>query len=763
MVQRRVQDTYEQIEVPLGQNRSSKKDSAQKAGVGLDTKAARGELPERSSAVETRTQAIPQGSASRIAALRPRTAQKMAPREAESWPILPKDRELRGRRGRYRIVNLLKEGERVRLYQGILVINSMPVLIKQYLLPERDFNQKEVRERKEKFEIHAGVNLKNGKGQDFRLISPWDAIAPRNEYCCYLITEPIDNSLTLREYLAKEGPMTSLQVRQVLNQVLQTLCFLHSQRFRISTGEVQQGLAHGNLSLDSLLIAIVDQQSAINEQQFFIYVSDLAFWEHLFLPPTAKTVNPSFPKDLIDLGTVSFYLLSGGTVDSSSVPLDPKIKQQWPTVNDTPLEGFIRRLLGLNGAFKSAEEARQALLSLPLESQIDRADVSAPEEQEVKNSRLLRLLLRAFVLGLLAGLVGALIWLLLTWQRNGAPTIEGLTKDPYGCCIKTVTGIPPGEFTYTAANDATWKYLLAQPSLVSPDKKFEDELKARQMELQLVYKPENSENSAIQALKKGEIDFLLTHDTSKSDDKITKEGLIYNPVAYNGIVVFVPFSDAQRKGSLPEALKGKISFEQLRKLYTGKINNWKELGDAMPDLPVTLYIPAEDEALNIFKNIVFKNHPEEEKEFDRRIDEGKILRKNTQDALRDIFLVKFEEREEKRGSIGFGLLNQVFNQCSVYPLAVGEENQEVQALVLDNSQAIDPTTDLCNKKGSYRPNVQAFKSGEYPFSYRLVVVYDKNNRELVGEKFADILKTDEGQSLIAETGVVPLRFIPNNK
>jgi ABC-type phosphate transport system substrate-binding protein len=120
----------------------------------------------------------------------------------------------------------------------------------------------------------------------------------------------------------------------------------------------------------------------------------------------------------------------------------------------------------------------------------------------------------------------------------------------------------------------------------------------------------------------------------------------------------------------------------------------------------------------------------------------------------------FEKADSKQqiGAIAFSRLSQVFGQCSVYPLALVEEgNRPVQALIQDNGQPVNPTTDLCNDKGSYYPNVQVFKDRAYPLAYPLAVVYPRDNsRPPVGVKFADMLRTQEGQQLLSKTGLVPL-------
>jgi hypothetical protein len=63
-----------------------------------------------------------------------------------------------------------------RLYRGTQLSNSHPVLIKEYLLPDYCFNPEEAKVRKDAFRLKAGVNLADGRVQDFRLCHPWEAI-----------------------------------------------------------------------------------------------------------------------------------------------------------------------------------------------------------------------------------------------------------------------------------------------------------------------------------------------------------------------------------------------------------------------------------------------------------------------------------------------------------------------------------------------------------------------------------------------------------
>ncbi|NES86656.1 MAG: phosphate ABC transporter substrate-binding protein, partial [Moorea sp. SIO2B7] len=111
------------------------------------------------------------------------------------------------------------------------------------------------------------------------------------------------------------------------------------------------------------------------------------------------------------------------------------------------------------------------------------------------------------------------------------------------------------------------------------------------------------------------------------------------------------------------------------------------------------------------------------------------------------------------GSIGFDAFSKVFGQCSVYPLALEDENQNpISPLIQENGKPVNPQTDLCKDKGNYRPNIKAFISERYPLAYPLTVIYPRDNRlEPKGKKFAEILRTKEIQRLLQQTGLIPLQ------
>jgi len=642
IVSRRAQHEYEKVEIPFGSENGKSTNQTPSLEPQIN-----GEVKSNSASPQIPWRPIIQNSQAGI-------------------PPLKRNDQIRGRRGRYQVVSdtAISALERVRFYEGIQVTNNKSVVIKEYLIPNADFNLAEARKSKEDFEQITSMNFRNGGGQDFRLTVPWDAIAPRDERRCYLITEPIADSVTLREYLAQTNhPMSSQDLREFLKQVLQTLWFLHNQKIRLPSGEIRYGLPHGNLTLDSILIVRNEQQSTSLTQHFFIYLCDLAIWEDLFLPLKLKNINQTVPKDLKDLGYICFYLWMGG--DKHPVygqPLDPKNEQDWSKVDDIFLKNFIQRLIGIETPFNNADEARKAILTAPVaesEPQVKTQLESPAQDGSSRKLLILRILLISFTLGFL----GPLLFLQL--REVKLESTESVKNTKYSL-IKDVQNVPNGKFVYTAAkSEGTWDSIIyiydsrnnkrvKRTSLVGFGTTFEKELEKRGMRSQLDYQSELSIDKALQKMNRGEAQFLITGLTDNSATQFEKLNFTPQPFAYEGIVVYVPFSDSQRTGSISEGLGGKINFEQLRRLYTGKIAKWNQLDNSLPNLPVKLYIPKEEAVVNRFEQVVFKDHPEEVKQFKELIANNKITTQETLDTLGNQILGDFEKDKDNNGGIGLG-------------------------------------------------------------------------------------------------------------
>ncbi|NJN85495.1 MAG: hypothetical protein HC881_03250 [Leptolyngbyaceae cyanobacterium SL_7_1] len=492
---------------------------------------------------------------------------------------------------------------------------------------------------------------------------------------------------------------------------------------------------HGNLSLDSLLLVPTPlaERAIDDDLQFFVYVTDLALWEHLFLPTHAQPPTPTPAQDLVDLGYVAYQLLTGND-DRPNLLLE----QPWATVNDLPLKQFLRQLGG--GDFKAnVEEARQTLLHLPWQEPI--AESAPPAHALTPFTNSSNVLRRLLVLGLLGGIgvglgVGWRSWA----ERSGAgPTLA------HPCCL-TEIALPDTAVSYTTEAGGIWSDILRTPNRVAFNRSLEQTLQERDRRLNR-YTLTVVAGEALAAVQSGEAAFALTEWRDS-----LPAGLHQEVVALDGLVIVVAFGDGNRAHTVPQALQGTISFEQLRQLYTGTPPDWR-LATPLQDWTIQLYRPNDPAAIAHFERLVLQT--------DGAIERFRALPIATLPATQMFgnILQDFEQRQTI--GIGFARLSQVINQCSVYPLAVQQSGRPVQAIGQTQGHPITPTTDLCGDKGSYQANVAVFNTdGElratpYPLKSRLTVVYRQDSQ--AGRQFAAALKTDEGQALLRAAGLVPLR------
>ena len=395
----------------------------------------------------------------------------------------------------------------------------------------------------------------------------------------------------------------------------------------------------------------------------------------------------------------------------------------------------------------------------PLQKEITKENaLGVEEEQETKNPRFLFLLLGFLSLLFLGGLTWFFIY--KPESNVSAQTSDNISPKK----IKEVPNVPSGNFKYTST-----KNLLPQKQYFR--NQFEEELKINKPKYKLNYINLKPGETAIEKVKSGEVDFAITSLVNKLPPEVDGK-----EIAYDGLVVFVAYSYSNRENSLPQTLNGRITFEQLRKLYFGKIDNWQQKPINASDIDVRLYAPDNKEVVKIFEQKVL--HTKDF--FDKR---QNVLTKQNNTYISPIKTslipptinqitsryggssfamllqtVYREFEENKLGAIAFGKLSQVFGQCSVYPLAlVDGDGEPIQPLIQDNRQPVKPNTDLCEDKGSYYPNTEVFKTGQYPLAYPVAIIYlNDNSLPPAGAKFADMLRTKEGQKLLKEIGLVPL-------
>jgi ABC-type phosphate transport system substrate-binding protein len=608
--------------------------------------------------------------------------------------------------------------------------------LKEYLLPKRCFNDFEAQQRRTSLIQVTKATLSNTKSVEFRLLSPLEAIAdPGSDRVFLIFPDRLAATPTLKHTLQETGAFSASVVRQTLNQVLQTLHFLHN----LPMGTT--GSAHGNLSLESIL----------KQEDGYIYLCDRACWEQLFLP-RLKEETATIQQDLVDLGFVAFSLWTGQVTraDIDGV-LNPREGRDWPQ-SDPPLKDFICHLLGLNMPFENALVARQTLLNLPQSDLGSSSRVQRPPATQNKSKSR-----RYWLFSLLAlPLLGGLLWLLIPrlMPKSYAETKEFKNLLP---AFTDVNELQPGNYPYMGESLGTWATIL--------DKRPFDERRVRELLTQprsdisakFGYRPYAPKQSPLEEV------LTVNHQANFAITSLVRalpENFLHETIAYDGLLVYVP---AYKSQDLPSTLQGQITVEQLQQIFTGKITRWKQLGDQFPDLPITPYRPTESEALRLFEARILNNDPNLIAQFKR------VPQRSTFTTLRSIAAGERKAQTGEAGSISFGLLAQTWDQCKVYPLAIAQKNAApVQPLLKETTngtlQPVSPSDNLCFEKKPL-PNLSAFSTAQYPLSAPLVVAYPRDN-DLPGHRsgplFAKLLKTQEGQYLLQQAGLVPLQPTPQN-
>ena len=643
----------------------------------------------------------------------------LPPPDAKILGILERS-AIQGRSGHYQAQTYWGPRGNGHLFGAIETTSKRPVVIKEYLLPATQFTKAEAFQRQSSFQRLGGMQLADGRLPEFRVMQPLEAIADtESPELFFLVTGDRDRAPTLRQHLQASGALPRLQVQEVLSQILQSLEFLHQQKFTLPSGAIQNGLIHGNLSLDSVLW---DE----SQSQPFVYLCDLWLWEQWFdatepLGRSTQVTPDNRQLDLRAVGTIGTALLQG--LETEPVEIAPSLR---------PILEALRA-----GKYDSASTARRDLLELSARSPaaIDPFDPSAVPAPSA--SRLLSPLLALSLMGLVVGAF-------MLWPRLQATESSSAPARPVStCCLKEVSAIPPGKYRYTAVQGGTWANVLGQGSLLKRNQGLTDALAIAQPKLQLQYVPTTSLDQVLTQVQSGEVDFaILPVVNDLPSDLLAQE------IAYDGLATVVSFSYSQRRQGLPRALQGRLSLNQVQQLYQGQINQWDQIAGAAQEVKFgRRYASKNPEAIAIF--------------------EQRLLQSRQLGALPDVKVLPFIDllhqvirdfEESDIGSVGFLTLSEMWGQCSVYPLALQQaEKTAVQPLVLSNGQDINPETNLCNRKGAYGPESKRFQAGQYPLSYPIMVVYPRDNRRsMIAKKFIELMRTIEGQQLLRAAGLIPV-------
>ncbi|BAY81530.1 putative serine/threonine kinase [Calothrix parasitica NIES-267] len=684
--------------------------------------------------------------------------------------------ELQGSISKYVIDELIKDNQSIDKYvyyeyRGKNLDDKQLVKIKEYIFVDRELQQYQ-----QEFVKRTNLKFKSNptNGQDFRLIISSDAFVDKNKNRCYIITLLDENYISLRDYLNIEGNIDEIKVSSLLQQVLQSLDALHSQKIMLGNNDIFRGLAHGNINIDSLLIKN-------NNDNFLVYLSDFAIWEDIlknqeFRIASYYCTDSKFKDDLRSLGDVALRALFWNQVRDNDFNLNNSniIQDYLSKRNDGGLTEFIFRLIGANGIdgkFQNIEEALKAFkrikpnksnfntqhklkeINSSKQTQISVKQQESNYNNSVNNSSFfskILLFIPIFALCLIAWFLfdnrEEFIKLFLGDDKVSEP--ETSVNDELLSDSQVIVDEQVSDWI-NKKSFASYKEYFSLKNILSNKSKGKiifDEREIRKTEevIQQIAKKKTNFNFAIVSLA---ISNKSTHKSNNSDEKECKfdevpKNLQCQVIAYGGIVFFVPYSDGYKNNSILNSLNGNIDDKKLADYYQDKgekkaIKLYKSEDNKLVDL-VTKQFNKEQFVIPSYVESIEKS------KFNKTLQD---IRKN------------FENDEVD--SIGFGLLSKVYGQCSVYPLALKDVNDEkyVQPFVDNNGDEISPTIDLCNDKGSYRLNYKAFRndsdSEKYPLRFAIAVIYPTEQEE--GKLFADMMLTDEGQTLLEEVGLVPAK------
>ncbi len=342
------------------------------------------------------------------------------------------------------------------------------------------------------------------------------------------------------------------------------------------------------------------------------------------------------------------------------------------------------------------------------------------------------LFLRGLIIGKVLTLmvIGGLLWWLLkpnlSSSRNSADssnqTFNAVSST--ASTFQTVADVPPASFNY--GGSTAWASIR---QLV------DSQIQSARPELQLRYvDPVNGSpgsSSGIRMLLDGKLDFAQSsRPLTDEEQAMAKERgftLEQRQVGKDGIAVIVN----------PSLNVSGLTVEQLQQIYLGKITNWNQVGG--PNLPITAFSQRPEDA----DTAIFPSNSDLK---------GQGLGSNVQYVYSTTEAVR--QLSKTPGGVYYASARSVVFQCSVKALLLGSTSG--QLIPPYREPMVSP--EQCPRQRN-QLNTQAIKNGSYPMIANLFVIIkqNKSREEQIGDAYAKLLLTDQGQRAIEQAGFVGVR------
>jgi phosphate transport system substrate-binding protein len=301
----------------------------------------------------------------------------------------------------------------------------------------------------------------------------------------------------------------------------------------------------------------------------------------------------------------------------------------------------------------------------------------------------------------------------------GSAQIKGAVVQTYRK-LSDVPNVPQGIYNY---GGSTTFAPLRSPTILSQLSKDFPQYQLRYTE-PVTGKP--GSGKGIEMLIEGQLSIAQSSRSPKDGEfasaKARGFALDSVPVAIDGIGLFVTPS------LVNQGVKG-LNINQVRDIFTGKIQNWKEVGG--PNLKVTPISrdPNAGGTVDFFIENVLQKQP--------LGTDVKIARDAT-DSIR--------QTAAAPGGISFATTAELINQRTIRLLAIGKGGSQ---------SFVSP----CGDDACTSANSKAFTDSSYPITRRLFVVLKRDGKldEQAGVAYANLLLSDEGQQLVKQAGFVSIR------
>nr|MDZ8042654.1 substrate-binding domain-containing protein [Nostoc sp. CreGUA01] len=340
------------------------------------------------------------------------------------------------------------------------------------------------------------------------------------------------------------------------------------------------------------------------------------------------------------------------------------------------------------------------------------------------------LFLRGLIIGKVLTLmvIGGLLWWLLKpnflsrGSTNSYSSNRNLNSASTGkSTFQTIADVPTGSFNY--GGSTAWASIR---QLV------DSQIQSDRPELQLRYvdptKNSPGSSSGIRMLLDGQLDFAQSSRPLTNEEQAiaTQKGftLEQRRVGIDGIAVVVN----------PSLKVPGLTVDQLQQIYSGQITNWEQVGG--PNLPI---VPLSQQPENADAVIFSSNN-------------NQALGSNVQYVYSTTEAVR--QLSKTPGGVYYASARSVIPQCSVKALPLGRTSGE---LIPPYREPLVSQENCLRQRNQV--NTEAIRNGSYPITADMFVIIKQNKgrEQQIGDAYAKLLLTEQGQKAIEQAGFVGVR------